>query len=75
MNEELKVALSRISNFITDNVSEVKNKIGGVVGYELNLNQEETLVLWDLVDEASDLLHAPRKEVRLLAKKKKKGRC
>lgn len=74
MNQELQTALSRISNFVTDNVTEVKNNIGGVVGYELNLNQDETAVLWDLVDEATELLHNQRKEVILLPKKKCKGR-
>lgn len=39
----------RLNTFLESNVAEVKNQIGGVIGYNLHLSAEQTKELWDLI--------------------------
>ncbi len=38
-------------HFLMKNFSEVKNEIGGVTGYKLNLNAEQTKKLFSILDK------------------------
>ena len=49
--EERLKRLRRAELFIRDHVSEVTNNIGGVVGYELHLDEHDTKTLWDLLTQ------------------------
>lgn len=54
MKDRVLVLLSRMdmaNRIITDNVEEVRNHVGGVIGYTLSLNAEQTRALWNAVSE------------------------
>jgi hypothetical protein len=58
VTEQLRVAMDVMRN----NMNEVNNDIGGVVGYTLErLNQSETEAVWDALRDA--LEESQRKEV------------
>ena len=40
-------------SFLVNNIIEVKNQIGGVIGYRLQLNAEDTEKLWRILDMTS----------------------
>lgn len=40
----------RVYSFFRNHVSEHKNRIGGVIGYELHLTPEETEQLWRMLE-------------------------
>ena len=37
-------------SFLVNNIEEIKNQIGGVIGYRLQLNAEQTEELWRILD-------------------------
>lgn len=41
----------RISSFVTNHIEEVHNQIGGVIGYVLHLNAEETGQLFRIIED------------------------
>lgn len=49
--EVLKARMAMANRIITDNVEEVRNEVGGVIGYTLSLNAEQTRALWNAVGE------------------------
>ena len=46
-----RLSRSKIKTLLTDKVEEVKNDIGGVIGYTLNLDADETQELFKKLEE------------------------
>jgi hypothetical protein len=60
---EETICRAKVLSFIVNNVEEVQNGIGGVIGYKLNLTTEQTDYLWRTLESRPNARSEPQPEL------------